>query len=193
MKTLATFPLILGLFAGPPGISAPARSAASPVGVNGSSQVQQERFLYVATIAQSASDLDFITVVGADSRRHDFGQIVNRIDMPNVGDELHHLGYSFDQNRLIVPDLFSNRIHIFRINGDGKSMKLKAVNEELVARSSHIIPHSERAIRQPHAVQPGRERSGQFHQHQEEEHRRAGRPTYDALRPEPSGLEPGEH
>ena len=24
----------------------------------------------------------------------DFGKIVNRVDMPNVGDELHHFGYS---------------------------------------------------------------------------------------------------
>ncbi len=142
MKTLATFLLILGLFAGSPVISAPVGYGAPTVAINGSRRVRQERFLYVATIAQSPSDPDFISVVGADPRRHDFGQIVNRIDMPNVGDELHHFGYSFDQKRLIVPGLFSNRIHIFRINGDGKSMKLKAVNEELVARSGYIIPHS---------------------------------------------------
>src|SRR5262245_29632518 len=47
----------------------------------------QERFLYVSTIAQSKSDPDFIAVIGADARRPDFGRIVNRIDMPNVGDE----------------------------------------------------------------------------------------------------------
>src|SRR5688500_18217892 len=69
---------------------------------------QQERFLYVATIAQSATDPDFIAEIGADPRFHDFGKIVNRVDMPNVGDELHHFGYSADQHRLIVPGLFSN-------------------------------------------------------------------------------------
>ena len=81
---------------------------------------QQERFLYVATIAQSATDPDFVAVIGADPRRSDFGKIVNRIDMPNVGDVLHHFGYSADQKRLIVPGLFSNRIHIFKIKGDGQ-------------------------------------------------------------------------
>src|SRR5437870_5294589 len=49
----------------------------------------QERFLYVSTIAQSKTDPDFIAVIGADPRRPDFGKIVNRIDMPNIGDELH--------------------------------------------------------------------------------------------------------
>jgi methanethiol oxidase len=103
---------------------------------------RQERFLYAATIAQSPTDPDFVTVIGADPRRSDFGRIVNRIDMPNVGDELHHFGYSLDQDRLIVPGLFSNRIHVFDIKGDGKRMSLRAVNDELAGKSGYIVPHS---------------------------------------------------
>ena len=57
----------------------------------------------MSTIAQSDSDPDFIAVIGADPEQPDFGQIVNRVDMPNIGDELHHFGYSADQRRLIVP------------------------------------------------------------------------------------------
>lgn len=110
--------------------------------VNGSRHDRPERFLYVATIAQSGQDPDFVAVIGADPRHRDFGQIVNRVDMPNVGDELHHIGYSFDQKRLIVPGLFSNRIHVFGINGNGMRMKLEAVNEGLAADSGYIVPHS---------------------------------------------------
>jgi methanethiol oxidase len=102
---------------------------------------RQERFLYVATIAQSATDPDFIAVIGADPRRSDFGRIVNRVDMPNVGDELHHFGYSADQRRLIVPGLFSNRIHVFKVKGKGKRLALKAVNDQLAAESGYIVPH----------------------------------------------------
>lgn len=102
----------------------------------------QERYLYVATIAQSESDPDFVAVVGADPRRDDFGEIVNRIDMPNVGDELHHFGYSANQRRLIVPGLFSNRIHVFDIERDLKSMNLRAVNDQLAQNSGYITPHS---------------------------------------------------
>jgi selenium-binding protein 1 len=103
---------------------------------------RQERFLYVATIAQSATDPDFVAVIGADPRRRDFGKIVNRVDMPNVGDELHHFGYSTDQKRLIVPGLSSNRIHVFDVEGRGKRMALRAVNDELAAMSGYIVPHS---------------------------------------------------
>jgi methanethiol oxidase len=103
---------------------------------------RQERFLYAATIAQSPTDPDFVAVIGADPRRRDFGELVNRVDMPNVGDELHHFGYSADQDRLIVPGLFSNQIHVFDIKGRGKRMALRAVNDELAAESGYVVPHS---------------------------------------------------
>ncbi len=61
-------------------------------------------------------------MVGADPRRADFGKIVNRVDMPNVGDELHHYGYSHDQKRLLVPGIFSSRIHVFDVKGDGRRL-----------------------------------------------------------------------
>ena len=108
----------------------------------------QERYLYVSTIAQSTTDPDFIAVIGADPRRRDFGKIVNRVDMPNVGDELHHYGYSHDQKRLLVPGLFSNRIHVFEIKGDGKRLDLKTVNDKLAAKSGYVVPHGVMAM--PH-------------------------------------------
>ena len=105
--------LVVGLVALP-------ASGSGDAGHHGAHNAKPERFLYVSTIAQSATDPDFIAVIGADPRQPDFGKIVNRIDMPNVGDELHHYGYSHDQKRLLVPGLFSSRIHVFDIKGDGK-------------------------------------------------------------------------
>ena len=109
-------------------------------------KTRQERFLYVATIAQSATDPDFVAVIGADPRWSDFGKIVNRIDMPNGGDELHHFGYSPDQDRLIVPGLFSNRIYVFKIKGKGRRMALRAINEQLTAMSGYVVPHGSMAM-----------------------------------------------
>jgi selenium-binding protein 1 len=102
---------------------------------------KQERYLYVSTIAQSTTDPDFIAVVGADPRRRDFGKIVNRVDMPNVGDELHHYNYSHDQKRLLVPGIFSSRIHVFDVKGDGRRLDLRTVNNQLAAKSGYVVPH----------------------------------------------------
>ena len=66
--------------------------------------------------------------------------------MPNVGDELHHFGYSADQRRLIVPGLFSSRIHVFDVDSDGSTMTLRAVNEDLVTDSGYAVPHGVMAM-----------------------------------------------
>ena len=110
----------------------------------------QERFLYVSTIAQSKNDPDFIAVIGADPRRPDFGKIVNRVDMPNVGDELHHYGYSHDRKRLLIPGLFSNRIHVFDVQGDGRRLRLRAVNNRLAGTSGYVVPHGVMTHGVPH-------------------------------------------
>lgn len=126
-------------------------SAASTVGAAGSpahahGEAVHERYLYVTTIAQSDVDPDFVAVVGADPEHDDFGEIVTRVDMPNVGDELHHFGYSSDQRRLIVPGLFSGRVHVYEIGGDGAEFELVAVNEDLVADSGYAVPHGVMAM-----------------------------------------------
>lgn len=113
---------------------------------DGGRDATQERYLYVTTLSKSAGDPDFIAVIGADPTRQGFGQIVDRVDMPKVGDELHHFGYSADQERLIVPGLFSNRIHVFDVYGRGKKLKLRAVNEDLVAASGYVVPHGVMAM-----------------------------------------------
>jgi methanethiol oxidase len=106
----------------------------------------QERYLYLTTLAKSASDPDFIAVIGADPHYADFGQIVSRVDMPKTGDELHHFGYSPDQRRLIVPGLFSNRVHVFDVKEGGRELRLRALNEDLVADSGYVVPHGVMAM-----------------------------------------------
>jgi methanethiol oxidase len=107
---------------------------------------KQERYLYVTTLSKSAGDPDFIAVIGADPHSADFGRIVDRVDMPKTGDELHHFGYSPDQKRLIVPGLFSNRVHVFDVDGGGKKLRLRTVNEDLVADSGYVVPHGVMAM-----------------------------------------------
>lgn len=128
------------------GVLVPAALAAVAQRAVAHGEPVQERFLYVSTIAQSESDPDFVAVIGADPEQPDFGAIVNRVDMPNIGDELHHFGYSADQSRLVVPGLFSNRIHVFEIGSDGSTMTLGAVNEDLVADSGYAVPHGVMAM-----------------------------------------------
>ena len=153
MKRLA---IALALLAGSAAIFAVAldsqQAAGSPAPLravhdhSANRSAKQERYLYVTTLSKSANDPDFIAVIGADPHHADFGRIVDRVDMPKTGDELHHFGYSSDQRRLIVPGLFSNRVHVFDVKGGGKKLKLRAVNEDLVADSGYVVPHGVMAM-----------------------------------------------
>ena len=75
-----------------------------------------EKFIYVAALYEGTGidKPDFIAVVDVDPESADYGQIVHRTEMPNVGDELHHFGWNacssachsqLSRDTLIVPGL----------------------------------------------------------------------------------------
>jgi len=88
-STLALLGALLGVLPGAIGPTAAAGPDHEADGHHGPRSSRHERYLYVAAIAQSEADPDFVTVVGTVPRRKDFGKIVNRIDMPNMGDQDH--------------------------------------------------------------------------------------------------------
>jgi methanethiol oxidase len=149
MKRLALALTLLTATAAAAGVAMPTQQAAGGSAAHDHANhrsASQERYLYVTTLSKSASDPDFIAVIGADPHSADFGRIVDRVDMPNVGDELHHFGYSPDQRRLIVPGLFSNRVHVFDVKDRGARLRLRAVNDDLVADSGYVVPHGVMAM-----------------------------------------------
>jgi selenium-binding protein 1 len=117
--------------------------AAAGIGLATEACWARERFMYVAVTDGHGNNPDFLALVGTDPGvPGHYGRIFRRVDMPNRDDELHHFGYSLDQDRLIVPGLFSNRIHVFDLSRNPRNPKLVAVNEELVSQSGYIVPHT---------------------------------------------------
>ncbi|MGD8590894.1 MAG: selenium-binding protein SBP56-related protein, partial [Chromatiales bacterium] len=90
----------------------------------------KEKFMYVVATDGQGNNPDFLALIGTDPEDEDkYGRIFARLDMPNVDDELHHFGYSLDQERLIIPGLFSNRIHVVDLKPNPKKPKITAVYE----------------------------------------------------------------
>jgi len=81
-----------------------------------------EKLLYVVAVektepgATPSPDALFTVDVQAGSRT--YGKIINRLDMPNVGDEVHHFGYDWDNRRLLVNGLFSQRQHVINVKNN---------------------------------------------------------------------------
>ena len=51
-----------------------------------------ETLAYVVDFDPERKRPDRVTVVDVDSRSKSYAQIVGRVDMPGLGDELHHFG-----------------------------------------------------------------------------------------------------
>src|SRR6185369_14970424 len=85
-----------------------------------------ETFAYVVAFDPTRAVPEELAVVDVDPTSASYGQIINKLAMPNVGDELHHFGWNAcssclcpnaphphaERRYLVVPGLKSSRIHI---------------------------------------------------------------------------------
>ena len=113
----------------------------------------REKVLFVAcTYADTGVDKpDYLAVVDADPASKEYGRVVHRLRMPEVGDELHHFGWNIcsschgrpgDRRYLIVPGLGSSRIHIVDAK-DPRNLKLhKVIPAEKVKAAGYSAPHT---------------------------------------------------
>jgi len=103
----------------------------------------REKLLYVGAINQGGEeDPDMLLVIGADpDEPEEYGKIIHRLDMLNIGDEVHHFGYNADRTKMIVPGLFSHRMHIVNLSNP-KQPYIESVYSDLVEDSKYRDPHT---------------------------------------------------
>jgi selenium-binding protein 1 len=122
-------------------------------------QAPKENLAYVAALnANGAHKPDALVVVDVDPQSKSYAQIVGRVDMPNVGDELHHFGWNacssalcpyaahphMERRYLVVPGLRSSRIHIIDTKPDPRKPQIVKVIEpkEVAERTGYSRPHT---------------------------------------------------
>jgi selenium-binding protein 1 len=121
----------------------------------------REELAYVVTLNTGSNGdaaPDALSVLDLQSGSETYGQLVGRLDMPNVGDELHHFGWNacssalcpwaphphVERRYLLVPGLRSSRIHVVDVKGDRRQPSLTKVIEpaELAAKAGYSRPHT---------------------------------------------------
>src|SRR3954453_8768660 len=121
----------------------PASAAAGPPGDLGA----------VVTLNTDGQHPDALNVIDVSSRER-----VGRLEMPNVGDELHHFGWNacssalcpwaphphVERRYFLVPGLRSSRIHVVDVKDDPTAPKLVKVIEpdDLAAKTGYSRPHT---------------------------------------------------
>src|ERR1043165_1956487 len=122
-------------------------------------QAPAETLAYVILLnANKDGRPDALGCVDVDPSSASYGQLVGKLDMPNVGDELHHFGWNacsaclspyaphphVERRYLLLPGIASSRLHIVDTKPDPRQPKIVKViePETLAARTGYSGPHT---------------------------------------------------
>lgn len=139
-----------------------ARTHASPAAAM---QAPRETLVYVPAI-YTGTDVDapdYLATVDVDPASATCGQVIHRLDMPNLGDELHHFGWNAcsschgDPTRarrfLVLPGLSSSRIHVIDTEQPAAPRLHKVIEPEEIAQKTHLsAPHTVHCLADGHVM-----------------------------------------
>ena len=114
-----------------PGYASPAEAMKAP----------REKILYTVAlyIGTGIQKPDYLATIDADPESPSYSQVISRLEMPGIGDELHHTGWNAcsschhdatkQRRYLIVPGVRSSNLHIVDCGIDPKAPRLHKVIE----------------------------------------------------------------
>jgi selenium-binding protein 1 len=119
---------------------------------------EPETLAYVAMLNPDPHKPDALSVVELDPQSSQYGQIIEQVDMPGAGDELHHFGWNacssclcpssphphMERRYLVVPGMRSSRIHIVDTKPDPRKPRITKViqAEEVAKKTGYSRPHT---------------------------------------------------
>jgi len=129
-----------------PGYASPQEAMAAPA----------EKLLYTVALytGTGVEAPDYLATIDADPASKTYGEVIHRLEMPNLGDELHHIGWnacsschhdsSKQRKFLIVPGVRSSRLHIVDTATDPRQPRLHKVIEgdEIKEKTNLSAPHT---------------------------------------------------
>ena len=129
--------------------ASPAEAAAAPL----------ETHAYVVTLNTGTNGdraPDALTVIDLQEGSSTYGQLVGRLEMPDIGDELHHFGWNacssalcpwaphphVERRYLLVPGLRSSKIHIVDTKGGDPKLVKTIGADEIASKTGYSRPHT---------------------------------------------------
>ena len=86
-----------------------------------------ERLAYVALLGTDGVTPDALGVVDTDPASHGYGRLIDQVELPDVGNELHHLGWNACSSHLCpwAPDAHAERRYLI-VPGTGSSSSARS-------------------------------------------------------------------
>ena len=150
-----------------PGYASPAEAMQAP----------REKLLYTVAlyIGTGIQKPDYLATIDADPESPTYSQVISRLEMPGIGDELHHTGWnacsschhdaSKERRYLIAPGVRSSNLHIVDCASDPRNPQLhKVINgDEIKAKTNLSAPHTVHCLRLGHHHLDAGRRQGNPH------------------------------
>nr|AFK10813.1 selenium-binding protein 1 [Callorhinchus milii] len=120
----------------------------------------REQIVYLPCIHNNTgiAKPDYLATVDVDPSSSKYCQVVHRLPMPHVGDELHHSGWNAcsschgdvtkRRNRLILPSLISSRIYVIDVETDPRAPRIHKIVEpsEVMGKCGLANPHTSHCL-----------------------------------------------
>ncbi|HYW17939.1 MAG TPA: selenium-binding family protein [Nodularia sp. (in: cyanobacteria)] len=128
-------------------------------------QAEPEKVLYVIALytGTGIEDPDYLATVDVDPKSPTYSQVIHRLSMPYIGDELHHFGWnacsschddtSKSRRFTVIPGQRSSRIYIVD-TAEKTAPKLHKViePEEIKAKTNLTAPHTVHCLADGHVM-----------------------------------------
>ncbi|HEX4590477.1 MAG TPA: selenium-binding family protein, partial [Gemmataceae bacterium] len=122
-----------------------------------------EKLAYVIGVytGTGAAKPDYLATIDLDPASKTYSQVIHRLRMPNVGDELHHFGWNAcaschgqrARRYLIIPGLGSGRIHIVDTENPTEPRLHKVIEPDEVVRKTRLTaPHTVHCLADGHVM-----------------------------------------
>ena len=114
-----------------------------------------EKIAYVPAIyaGTDVKQPDYLATIDVDPESSDYGRVISRLHMPNVGDELHHFGWNAcsschgeegkHRRFIVLPGIASGRIHIVDTEHERNPTLHKVIEGDEIAKQTNLsAPHT---------------------------------------------------
>ena len=121
----------------------------------------RETLAYVVAVVAGSRTPDYLATIDLDPTSKTYSQVVHRLRMPRVGDELHHFGWNAcaschgerARRFLVIPGLVSGRIHIVdTVNPLRPTMHKVIEPAEIIAKAKLTAPHTVHCLSDGHIM-----------------------------------------
>jgi selenium-binding protein 1 len=117
------------------------------------SEPETVAFVTATYFATGRKQPDFLAIVDVDPKSPTYSQVIGRVPMPGLGDELHHFGWNacsschgdakHFRRFLVIPGLRSTRIHVVDVADPRRPKMHKVISAEAIIEKTNLTaPHT---------------------------------------------------